>query len=197
MSNKKDKNKLVTMLISGVLVASAGTYAFASQYNQPTQSIAPEAVSSVASSETVSIVESSAIESVASVASVESAQSTAESVVVSSSAPKEETKVESTVAPVETQAPASQPEPTSASSASEANASSYVASLELGVCYYDIIDPETGKHVDIYNSRYNDLKKQLGGDAGKVDTDQSVACQNALKQFKAKQAASSTASTVK
>ena len=91
--------------------------------------------------------------------------------------------------------PASQPEQAPTSSVSEANTSSYVASLELGVCYYDVIDPETGKHVDIYNSRYNDLKKQLGGDAGTVPSDQSTACQAALAQYKAKQAAASSAST--
>lgn len=189
MSKKLDRNKLTTMIISGVLVAGAGTYAFAAQYNQPQMAL--DNASSVVSSEAVSSTVSSTIESVA---PVESVQSIAESI-VESSAPKEEIKTESTVIPAETQASVSQPEQTSASSAPEVNASSsYVVSLVPDVCYYSIVDPETGKFVDVYSSRYNDLKKQLGGDAGTVPTDQSVACQAALAQYKAKQA-SSTAST--
>lgn len=192
MSKKLDKNKLATMLISGVLVASAGTYAFASQYNQP-EYVAPEAVSSVTSSEAVSSAVSSVIESVT---PVESVQSTAESVIVPSSAPKEEiSNVESTVLPAETQVPASQPEQASTSSASTESASSYVASLTPDVCYYMIVDPETGKYINARQQGYFELQAQLGGDAGKVPPDQSTACQAALAQYKAKQAAASSAST--
>lgn len=192
---KMDKNKLATMLISGALVASAGTYAFASQYNQPTQSIVPEVVSSTAiSSETASIAESSAVESVT---PVESVQSIAESI-VSSSAPKEETKTESTVTSTsaEIQSPASQPEQP-ASTAPAENTSSYVASLTPDTCYYMIIDPGTGEYINARQQGYFELQKQLGGDAGKVPPDQSTACQAALAQYKAKQAAESSTASVK
>jgi len=182
---KKNGIKIMNIMISATLIGGSCVYAFAAQYNQP-QTVLGD-TSSVVSSEAVSSAVSSTIESVA---PVESVQSIAESVVVSSSAPKEEvSSVESTVTsvPAEMQIPVSQPEqtpnPVSGSSASSSN-----------ICYYDVFSPSTGGYIGVQDPNYFYVQTHLGGDAGKVPPDQSVACQNALKQWKAKQA-SSTAST--
>lgn len=53
---------------------------------------------------------------------------------------------------------------------------------------YDVIDPKTGKHVNYYDTNYQKIKAELGGDAGEVDTNKSIACQKALADFKATQA---------
>lgn len=166
---KIDKNKLITFIISGVIIAGAGGYAYADQTAQKAVMASQSSVESSASSENVS----TEIQSVPS----SDVSSTMESTTVSSSAPEvktEESKVtESSSAAAET---------TETSSAAQSSSSGTV-SLAVDVGYYDIIDPDTGNYINARDPQYAKLQKQLGGDAGTVDPAHSTACQAALKKY--------------
>ncbi len=53
---------------------------------------------------------------------------------------------------------------------------------------YGVFDPDTGVWLSPSQSRYNDVKKELGGDAGIVPEKQSTACQKAVAEYNAKMA---------
>lgn len=80
-----------------------------------------------------------------------------------------------------------------ASAAKEAGTTShFVKATRLG---YDVFDPDTGEWINPRESRYNAVKAELGGDAGIVPENQSTACQKAIEEYKAKQAAATQAPT--
>lgn len=159
---KVSRNKILSAVIGGVIIAGAGGYALADQASRPS---VPAISSSIAS------------------AAVSQASSAPDTEVSS--------KMEESSSPAEgmSKAPASAPSKTvlsapaaSASSAREEN------SMKPNTAYYAVVDPDTGKLVWPGDTGYWALKKQLGGDAGTIDPAHSTACQKAREEFKAKQA---------
>lgn len=156
-----NKEKTVSAVISAVIIAGAGGYAYATQ-------AAPRQTSP----NTSTAVCSSAI----------SASSTQ-----SSAAPQESSEAVSKVpAPVITppKSIASRP----GSRASNAPSSSQqTTSLIPGKEYFDIVDPVTGRYIGPREQKYFTLKKQLGGDAGEVPPDKSTACAPIIKEWNQKE----------
>jgi len=163
---KMARDKLITLIISGVIIAGAGGYAYADQIAHRTSAASSAVVSGVVSIDTSTAAESLP-QSQASSASETEASS------VEDSAPKTDKKVQSSKANLN----------------SESN-SSEVEHMKRNVLYYCIVNPDTGRYVQPTEPEYFPLRKQLGGDAGTVPPSQSTACQAALKAFKAKQASS-------
>lgn len=63
-----------------------------------------------------------------------------------------------------------------------------VESMILGVMYFDVIDPQTGRFIGPDNPNYFALKNQFGGDAGTVDPYKSKTCAPIIEEWRKKQA---------
>lgn len=194
---KKINDKVMTMIISGAIVAGAGTYAFAAQYNQPVQQ---DTSIQAISSDTTSIDDISSM--VESLTTEEATQSTVNSTETPSSAIQEVTNTDTEVDRVKQAADAavSQINEVKQKAVQEVQqaASSGTESLkkqEPDLCA--VINPTTGELVSTQDPNYETYKLQLGGDAGTVPPSQSTACQNALKLIQEKQASESSTASVK
>lgn len=150
-----DKNKIISMLIGGVIIASAGVYALADQAARPVVTAVSSNVSSIASLQ-------------ASFASEMEVSSMEES---------------STLTKNKSEDPESKPTKAVTSVSSDNPTAHGENSMQPNTAYYPIVDPDTGDEVVPTNSRYWSLKRDLGGDAGMVPPDKSQACQAALKEF--------------
>lgn len=154
-----DKNKIISMLIGGVIIASAGVYALADQAARPVVTAVSSAVTS-------------------NVSSIMSPQ-------VSFASEPEISSMEesSTLTKNKSEDPESKPTRAVTSVSSDNPTAHGENSMKPNTAYYPIVDPDTGDEVVPTNSRYWSLKRDLGGDAGMVTPDKSQACQAALKEF--------------
>lgn len=158
---KVSKNKIISVIIGGVIIAGAGGYALADQASRP----------SVAA--TSSAMTSSIVSQVSSASETEVSSKMDES---------------STATHVATKAPASEPAKTVTSAPTSSASTTEENSMKPNTLYFAVVNPDTGKLVWPRDPGYWDIRNKLGGDAGTIDPAHSTACQKAREEFKAKQA---------
>lgn len=153
---KMSHDKILTLVIAGLILAGTGGYALADQAARPS------AVSStITSSQVASAFETSKME----------ASSMAESSQTSQ-------EVSNTTESIEKTEPKSEPESTPKENTERET------SMKPNTDYYVVIDPDTGRYIQPRDPRYFEIRNRLGGDAGTVPPNKSSACAPYIQKWK-------------